>query len=58
MTPNQEHLQNQLNAAYFAFTKNPSNQQLADAYSAARDALLDSLDTPAHKALRAACATL
>jgi hypothetical protein len=54
MTVEQNKLQDALNTAYFAFAANPANKTLAAAYDAARDALIDALDTPAHKALRAA----
>jgi hypothetical protein len=56
MTVEQNKLQDALNTAYFAFAANPANKTLAAAYDAARDALFDALDTPAHKALRAAAA--
>ena len=56
MTSEQNKLQDALNTAYFAFAANPANKTLAAAYDAARDALFDALDTPAHKALRAAAA--
>ena len=56
MTSEQNKLQDALNTAYFAFAANPADKTLAAAYDAARDALFDALDTPAHKALRAAAA--
>ena len=43
MTTEQNQLQDALNTAYFAFAANPSDKSLADAYSAARDALFNSL---------------
>lgn len=38
-----DQLQDTLNTAYFAFAANPSDKTLADAYSAARDALFNAL---------------
>jgi hypothetical protein len=58
MTTTQEKMQTQLHAAYKAFAANPTDTRKADAYDTARAALIDALDTPAHKALRAACANL
>lgn len=43
MTTEQTTLQDALNIAYFAFAANPSDKSLADAYSAARDALFNAL---------------
>jgi hypothetical protein len=56
MTTAQEKMQTQLHAAYKAFAANPTDTRKADAYDTARAALIDALDTPAHKALRAAVA--
>lgn len=46
MTTEQNKLQYALNTAYFAFAANPSDKSLADAYSAARDALFNALINP------------